>query len=110
MNDDLPTPALTWEGFCAHHAELFARSRLSDLITDSHENWVDFLKHGYLDAVEDPDDFTVEELDEDAYAALRQLTHAYFEMRVPFFVPIALRTEDYMELARRYAGADTPKE
>lgn len=93
-----------WESFLAAHAETLRASRVPPLIFMSVDHWEDFLSHGYLDAVEDPDDFTVDELDEPAYAALRDLVTAYFDAGAPFFVPVALRSDDYLALSKRYVA------
>lgn len=98
-----------WETFLAAHAETLRASQVPPLIFTSVDHWEDFLSHGYLDAVEDPDDFTVDELDESAYKALRDLVAAYFDAGAPFFVPVALQSNDYLALAKRYVAPHQPE-
>jgi len=99
---------IDWERFLADHLELVRRTGLSALILESQDHFDDFLKHGYLDAVEDPEDFTVEDLAVHEYAALRELVDRYFESDTVFFVPVALKRDDYMALAERHAGTKMP--
>ena len=98
------TPRPSWDEFRADHDHLFEEARLSAIIVASEAYWEDFLKHGYLDVAEDPEDFTVDELDDESYDALVKLTTAYFESGAPFFVPVALRRDDYVGMTRKFAN------
>lgn len=97
-----------WQDFLESNAHLVEESRLSETILACIEHWEDFLKHGYLDLVDDPNDLIAEDLDDESYDALLKLTTAYFETGAPFFVPIALRRDDYMRLTRTFANLTGP--
>jgi hypothetical protein len=96
-------PIADWDDFVEAQVGRFRKSGLPPAVIASRDHWEDFLSHGYLDRHEDPDDFTVEELDDDRYAILRDLVLAYFRAGFAFFVPIALRPEDYTDMAQEFA-------
>jgi len=97
-----------FDDFVRVRASLVRAAGLSPAVLRSREHFESFLRHGYLDLEDDPDDLTSDELGPDAYRALKELTREYFRAGAPFFVPIALRKEDYLELTREFVGLDAP--
>ena len=91
-----------WTGFLKANARLIHEAGVPPTVLASRDHWVDFVSHGYLDGHEEPDDFTVEELDEDQYEALKTLIAAYFGAGFEFVVPIALKPSDYMAMTREF--------
>jgi len=93
----------TWLEFLKDHVTEVRESGLPPLVFSTPDCWVDLLSHGYLDRHANPDDFTVEELDARQYRVFRDLVFAYFEAGFDFFVPIALKPEDYTRAIREFA-------
>ena len=114
IDDDAPRGPMSgsagpdFDRFLAERADLVRSAGLSPAVLRSRDHFESFLRHGYLDFEDDPDDLTSDELSPDAYAALKELTYAYFRSGAPFFVPIALKKSDYLEIAEAFVGIDAP--
>lgn len=86
----------------ARNSRVIEAAGLPEAVTESINQWDDFLMHGLLDHHDNPTAFNVDQLSDEQYAALLQFVYSYFARGYEYFTPMALRDGDRQTFETRY--------
>ena len=91
-----------WAAFVVANRKVIEAAGLPLAVTESIEQWDDFLMNGHIDENRHAHGFNLDQLSDTQYNALLQLVDSYFAGGYEYFTPAVLRVEDLQRLGMRY--------
>lgn len=91
-----------WAAFVVANRKVIEAAGLPFEVTESIEQWDNFLVNGHIDENHHAPAYNVDQLSDTQYDALLQIVESYFAVGYEYFTPTVLHVEDLQRLDMQY--------